>query len=64
MLKDEYIKNHQELLNQLYKHKLYLRELWKPQHMSKYLKKYPKSDLKNTIKIWKKTISLPSCYYK
>ena len=64
MLKDDYIKNHQELLNQLYKNKLYLRELWKPQHLSKYLKKYPRSDLKNTIKIWKKTISLPSCYYK
>ena len=64
MLKDDYIKNHQELLNQLHKNKLYLRELWKPQHLSKYLKKYPKSDLKNTIRIWKKTISLPSCYYK
>ncbi len=64
MLKDDYIKNHQELLNQLHKNKLYLRELWKPQHLSKYLKNYPKSDLKNTINIWKKTISLPSCYYK
>ena len=64
MLKDDYIKNHQELLNQLYKNKLYLRELWKPQHLSKYLKKYPRSDLKNTIRIWKRTISLPSCYYK
>ena len=64
MLKDDYIKNHQELLNQLHKNKLYLRELWKPQHLSKYLKNYPKSDLKNTIDIWKKTISLPSCYYK
>ena len=64
MLKDDYIKNHQELLNQLHKNKLYLRELWKPQHLSKYLKKYPRSDLKNTIRIWKRTISLPSCYYK
>ncbi len=63
MLKEEYIKYHQELLKQMHKNKLYLRELWKPQHMSKYLKKYPKSDLRNTIKIWKKTISLPSCYY-
>ena len=63
MLKDKYIKHHQQLLKYMHRNKLLIRELWKPQHLAKYLKKYPRSDLTNTIQIWKRTISLPSCYY-
>ena len=63
MLKDKYVKYQQSLLRHMHNNKLLLRELWKPQHLANYLKKYPKSDMSNTVKIWKKTISLPSCYY-
>lgn len=63
MLKDDYVNKHQNLLRHMHKNNLYLRELWKPQHLSQHLKDYPQSDLTNSIKIWKRTISLPSCYY-
>ena len=63
MMKDKYVKHQQSLIKHMHKNKIYVRELWKPQHLAKYLKLYPKSDLKNTMKLWKKTISLPSSYY-
>ena len=63
MLKDDYVDKHQNLLRHQLINNLYLRELWKPQHLSQHLKDYPQSDLTNSIKIWKRTISLPSCYY-
>ncbi len=64
ILKKRFIKYHQDLLDRMHKSKLYLRELWKPQHMSLHLKKYPKSNLDNSINLWKRTISLPSSYYQ
>tara|TARA_Y100001970_G_C14259629_1_gene878805 strand:+ start:10229 stop:11389 length:1161 start_codon:yes stop_codon:yes gene_type:complete len=63
MMRDKYIKYQQSLIEHMHKNKIYVRELWRPQHLANYLKIYPKSDLKNTMKLWKKTISLPSSYY-
>ena len=62
-LKERYIKHQQRFFHELHKNNIYARELWRPQHMSKYLQKYPRSDLRNTIKIWKSAISLPSSDY-
>ena len=51
-LRDKYIKYQQSLIEHMHKNKIYVRELWRPQHLANYLKIYPKSDLKNTMKLF------------
>ena len=63
-LKDKYKKHQQDLIKELHKHKIFSRELWKPQHLSNQFKDFPKSNLTNSVNNWSKAISLPSSYYK
>ena len=62
-LKDKFIQHQQRFFQELHSNNIYAREVWKPQHLSSYLQKYPRSNLQNTIKIWKSSISLPSSDY-
>ena len=62
-LKDKFIQHQQRFFQELHSNNIYAREVWKPQHLSRYLQKYPRSNLQNTIKIWKSSISLPSSDY-
>ena len=62
---NEPYKNHQQkLIKTLHKNKIFVRELWTPQHLLPMYRQNPKSDLTNAIKHWKTGISLPSSYYK
>ena len=63
-LKNKYRKYHQKLIKSLHKHKILVREIWKPQHMNVMYKNMPKSSMHNVLKHWKTGISLPSSYYK
>ena len=54
--------NIQTLIKKLHKNRIYVRELWKPQHLLPMFKNYPKMNLSNSINLWKTTISLPSSY--
>ena len=49
-----------QLVKKFHKKRIYVRELWTPQHRLKMFKNYPRMDLTNSIDIWKRTISLPS----
>jgi len=62
-LKDKFIQHQQRFFRELHSNNIYAREVWKPQHLSRHLQKYPRSNLQNTIKIWKSSISLPSSDY-
>ena len=50
------------LIEKFQKNRIYVRELWKPQHLLPMYKKYPKMELTNSVNLWKTTISLPSSY--
>ena len=51
------------ILKKLHKRKILARPVWKPLHKMKYLKKFPKMDLKNVDVLENKIINLPSSYY-
>jgi len=51
------------LLKKLHEKNILARELWTPQHLLPMYSKNPKSTMKNTIDLWKRTISLPSSNY-
>ena len=59
-LKNNYIIYRNEILRNLNYKKIFCRSIWKPLHMLNHLKKYQKEDLKNTNKVFKKIICLPS----
>ena len=63
-LKDEYLNNHQSLINYLQNHKIFVRELWKPMHLLPMFEKCRHSRIINAVKSWQTGISLPSSYYK
>jgi dTDP-4-amino-4,6-dideoxygalactose transaminase len=63
-LKDEYLDDHQILINYLQNHKIFVRELWKPMHLLPMFKKYKHGRIINAVKSWQTGISLPSSYYK
>lgn len=48
------------LLNFLYKNKIQARSIWKPNHLFSHLKKFPKMNLDNSLKIYNTTINIPS----
>jgi len=51
------------ILRKFHKHKILARPVWKPLHKLKYLKKFPRMDLKNTNTLENKIVNLPSSYY-
>ena len=59
-LKKEFIKKKNNILNFLWKNKIYARPLWIPLHKLKHLRKFPRSRLKNTNDLYDRVISLPS----
>ena len=59
-LKNNYIIYRNEILRNLNNKKIFCRSIWKPLHMLNHLKKYQREDLKNTNKVFKKIICLPS----
>ena len=48
------------LLNYFHKNKIEARSIWKPNHLFSYLKKYPKMNLDNSIKLYNSVINIPS----
>lgn len=48
------------LLNFLYNNKIQARSIWKPNHLFSHLKKFPKMNLDNSLKIYNTTINIPS----
>ena len=50
----------EKILENAHKNGLYLRPAWCLLHKLKHLKKFPKSDLSKSIKMFNKIISLPS----
>ena len=56
-------KNKIKILKDFHKKKLLIRPVWKPLHKMKYLKKFPKMNLKNTNMLENKIINLPSSHY-
>ena len=63
ILKPKYKKYKNYLLKKLHEKNILARELWTPQHLLPMYRKNPKSEMKNTIDLWKRTISLPSSNY-
>jgi len=63
IINSEFKKYKVDLIQKMHKKNIFVRELWTPQHLLKMYKKYPKSNLKNTLDIWERTISLPSSNY-
>lgn len=59
-LKNNYISYRDEILRNLNYKKVFCRPIWKPLHMLNHFKKYQREDLKNTNKVFKKIICLPS----
>ena len=59
-LKNDFIKYKNKILKKLNSKKIFCRSIWKPLHMLDHLKKYQKEDLKNTNKVFKRIICLPS----
>lgn len=51
------------ILRNLHKNKILARPVWKPLHKMKFLKKFPRMNLKNTNILENKIINLPSSYY-
>ena len=57
------LKNKKEknfLQNFLYKNKIQTRSIWKPNHLFNHLKKYPKMNLDNSLKLYNTIINVPS----
>jgi len=57
------LKNKKEknfLQNFLYKKKIQTRSIWKPNHLFNHLKKYPKMNLDNSLKLYNTIINVPS----
>jgi perosamine synthetase len=52
-----------KLLNELHKNKIFARPIWRPLHKLKFLKKYPKMNLKNSEFLENKIINIPSSFY-
>ena len=48
------------LISQLYKNRIEVRSIWKPNHLFSYLNKYPKMNLDNSIKLYNTIINIPS----
>lgn len=63
ILKPKYKQYKNYLLKKLHENNILARELWTPQHLLPMYRKNPKSAMKNTIDLWKRTISLPSSNY-
>ena len=59
-LKNDFIKYKNKILKKLNSKKIFCRSIWKPLHTLDHLKKYQKEDLKNTNKVFKRIICLPS----
>jgi perosamine synthetase len=59
-LKNNYISYRNEILKKLKLKNFFCRAIWKPLHMLNHLRKYQREDLKNTNKVFKKIICLPS----
>lgn len=57
-LKNKKEKNY--LQNFLYKNKIQTRSIWKPNHLFSYLKKYPKMNLDNSLRLYDTIINVPS----
>ena len=52
------------LIKYFFKEKIMVRSSWKPLHLFKHLKKFPKMKIVNAIKIYNKTFNLPSSIIK
>ncbi len=63
ILKKPSIQNRNSILKKFHHNKILARPLWTPLHKLKYLRKFPKMNLKNTNIIEKKIINIPSSYY-
>ena len=51
------------ILRKFHSNNILARPIWKPLHKLKYLKKFPRMDLKNTNILENKIVNLPSSYY-
>ena len=60
ILDDKHINLRSKIFQKAKLKKVPIRPVWKPLHSLNYLKKYPKSKLKITNKMYKKVINLPS----
>jgi len=52
-----------KILKRFFKNKILARPVWKPLHKLRFLKKYPKMNLKNAENLENKIINLPSSFY-
>ena len=52
-----------KLLNKFHNKNIFARPVWRPLHKLKYLKKYPRMNLKNAEKLENQIINIPSSYY-
>jgi len=52
------------LIEKLHRDKIFVREIWKPQHLLSMHRTCPHMNMENTVDLWKRTISLPSSYLK
>lgn len=67
ILKKKYLKNKNRIIENCIKENIYARSVWNLMSQTKYLKKYPKMDLKNSENLYKRIICLPGSplyYYK
>ena len=62
--RSKYKQYQQELIKVLHKQKIYVREIWKPQHLLPMYVSNPRSKIIHATKQWKLGVSLPSSYYK
>ena len=63
ILKSNSLPERDKILKSFHKNKILARPVWKPLHMNKFLKKYPKMDLTNAKILYKKIVNLPSSSY-
>ena len=52
-----------KVLKSFHENKILARPVWRPLHKIKFLKKYPKMNLKNANIIENKLINIPSSFY-
>ena len=62
IIKDKFISNKKDIFEHLHLKGIICRAAWKPQHLLKMNLRHPRMEMKNCVKLWRSTISLPSSY--
>jgi perosamine synthetase len=60
ILKGDNYKNRDQIISEAHKNNIFVRPAWKCLSQNKYLKNFPKMNLKNTINLQKRILNLPS----